>query len=65
MNDEIVKMMADDNARMRKAGCALAEAALRVISEYDGVHRLSLAVAEWSTAVANEGHRERKFARTA
>ena len=39
-----VEMMSRDHARMRKAGTALAEAALRVIREYDGTHRLSLAV---------------------
>lgn len=51
------EMLARDHARMRVAGCKLAEAALRVIREYDGLHRLSMAVAEWSKAVADEGDR--------
>jgi molybdenum-dependent DNA-binding transcriptional regulator ModE len=51
------EMLIEDNRRMRAAGTALAEAALRVVREYDGVHRLALAVAAWSTAVANEGGR--------
>lgn len=49
----------EDNQRMRKTGCKLAEASLRVIREYDGLHRLSLAVAEWCKAVANEGGRNK------
>jgi hypothetical protein len=52
-----LEMMARDHKRMRDAGCALAEAALRVIREYDGLHRLSLAVAKWAEAVAAEGDR--------
>lgn len=47
----------NDNARMRKAGTVLAEAALYVIREFDGTHRLSLAVSEWSKAIADEGGR--------
>lgn len=50
-------MFARDNARMRKAGCALAEAAMFVVREFDGVHRLALAVADWSKAIADEGDR--------
>lgn len=42
---------------MRKAGCDLAAAALYTIGEFDGLHRLSLAVAEWSKAIGNEGGR--------
>ena len=52
-----LEMTVRDNARMRKAGTALAEAALRVIREYDGTHRLALAVADWSKAIADEGDR--------
>lgn len=51
------KFLAEENGKLRKAGCKLAEAAIRVASEYDGAHRLMLAVAEWSMAVANEGGR--------
>lgn len=50
-------MMARDNSRMRRAGCSLAEAAQRVIRDYDGLHRLSLALVDWNLAIANEGDR--------
>jgi hypothetical protein len=50
-------MLIRDHKRMREAGCALAEAALRVIREYDGTHRLALAVAKWAEAIAAEGDR--------
>ena len=53
----VVQMMSRDHARMRKAGTALAEAALYTVREYDGLHRLSLAVADWSKALADEGDR--------
>ena len=49
--------VANDNKRMRKAGCDLAEAALRVVRDYDGTHRLALAIAEWTRVVADEGGR--------
>ena len=38
--------------RIIKAGNHLAEAAHRVQSEYDGIHRLRLALAEWYKARA-------------
>jgi len=47
----------EENRELRKAGCKLAEAALHVAREYDGVHRLMLAVSDWAQAVANEGGR--------
>jgi len=40
--------------RFRKAGNKLAEAANRVISEWDGHHRLCIAVSEWYEEIANE-----------
>lgn len=46
-----------NHARMREAGNNLAIAALRVVNDYDGCHRLALAVADWSKAVADEGGR--------
>lgn len=66
MSDEtheagLVRMLQADNARMRAAGLNLSEAALRVIREYDGTHRLSLAVAEWAVAIANEGGRGGRY----
>lgn len=58
----LVEMLCEDNRRMRIAGCKLAEAALHVIYEYDGLHRLSIAVAAWAEAVAGEGGREKRYA---
>ena len=52
-----VEMLAQDNARLREAGGERAAAALYVAKEYDGVHRLMLAVAGWAQAVAGEGGR--------
>jgi len=57
-------MLTADNARMRRAGCKLAAAALKVAHEYDGIHRLMLAVAEWSNAVADEGGRYQRYIRS-
>jgi hypothetical protein len=54
---DMLAMAIRDHKRMREAGCKLAEAALRVIRTYDGLHRLSLAVADWSAAIAAEGDR--------
>ena len=54
---DIIKMIEKDNKRMREAGNNLAIAAMRVIRDYDGIHRLSLAVSEWSKAIADEGGR--------
>ena len=53
----VEEFLAAENRELRIAGCKLAEAALRVARDYDGVHRLLLAVSEWSLAVANEGGR--------
>jgi len=51
------KYLAEENVRLRSAGCKLAEAALHVAREYDGIHRLLLAVSEWAKALADEGGR--------
>lgn len=53
----LVKQLTEDNARLKVAGAQLAIAALRVATEYDGVHRLMLAVSAWSKAMADEGGR--------
>jgi hypothetical protein len=53
----MIDMLTRDHKRMRNAGTILAEAALRVVREYDGLHRLALAVASWSAAIADEGDR--------
>ena len=54
---DITDMLIADNKAMRTSGLKLAQAALRVIDECDGLHRLSLAVADWSKTIANEGGR--------
>lgn len=51
------EFLARDNRALRAAGGKLAEAALYVVHNYDGLHRLSLAVSEWSQTVADEGGR--------
>jgi hypothetical protein len=61
----LVEMMARDNAKMREAGCNLAEAAGRVIREYDGLHRLSIAISAWYSAIAGEGDRDTRHAASA
>jgi hypothetical protein len=57
-DSDLVAMLIRDHKRMREAGGKLAEAALRVVRTYDGLHRLSLAVAAWSEAVVAEGDRD-------
>ena len=57
---EMIDMLSTDNAAMRKAGGRLAEAATAVITDYDGCHRLALAVAEWMKTVADEGGRGKR-----
>lgn len=47
-NIESINFLLKENIKLRKAGCKLAERALYTIREYDGLHRLSLAVSEWS-----------------
>lgn len=56
-HDDLVKVLTDDNCSMRRAGLQLAEAAIHVIREHDGLHRLSIAVSEWAIVIANEGGR--------
>lgn len=61
--DGLTDFLTRDLSRMRAAGCSLAAAAVHVIGEYDGLHRLSLAVAEWASVIAGEGGRaEREHA---
>jgi hypothetical protein len=54
---ELDKFLLRDNQALRKAGCNLAEAGMHVVDEFDGVHRLSLAISEWAKVIANEGGR--------
>lgn len=62
MNDltdrpNIEEFLIHENKALRKAGCELSEAAMYTIKEYDGLHRLALAVSVWAKAVADEGGR--------
>ena len=59
---DLEQFLVEENRSLREAGCKLAEAAMRVVREFDGLHRLSLAVSEWSLAIANEGRRGERFA---
>jgi hypothetical protein len=60
LSNNLSDQLSKDNAELRRAGCELAEAALHVAREYDGIHRLMLAVSEWTKVVANEGGRNKK-----
>lgn len=64
MSDEVeikmIEQLSKENTQLRKAGGLLAQRAMYTVTEYDGLHRLSLAVANWATAVANEGERKEK-----
>ena len=64
MNNEcelkMIGQLSKENAELRKAGGFLAERAMYTVTEFDGLHRLSLAVANWATVVANEGGRSKK-----
>lgn len=61
MSDDVLMrqfhQLVEDNKNLRRAGCALACAALRVIKTYDGTHRLALAISAWTNAIADEGGR--------
>ena len=47
-------------SKLRESGSNLAEAAIRVIRDYDGTHRLALAVAYWMQTIADENGRNNK-----
>jgi hypothetical protein len=47
----------DEINRLKVAGNALAEAAHRVQNDYDGVHRLRVALVGWYQALADEWDR--------
>jgi uncharacterized Zn finger protein (UPF0148 family) len=57
LESEIIDLQ-DDYNRLREAGFELAEAALYVAKNYDGVHRLLLAASNFTFVVANEGSRD-------
>lgn len=55
--DSATDFLTKENKSLREAGFDLASAAVEVARNYDGVHRLLLAVSDWFRAVANEGGR--------
>jgi hypothetical protein len=57
---DIDAFLVAENSALRRAGCEMAEAALYVAREYDGVHRLMLAVSNWSKTLADEGGRGKR-----
>lgn len=52
-----IDMLLRDHAKLREAGFELAVAATRVVRDYDGLHRLSIAISGWFVALANQGDR--------
>jgi len=61
MEKEFNEMLTEDNNNMREVGNDLAICALRVIKNYDGLHRLSLAVSRWAKTIGNEGLRKKLY----
>lgn len=57
---QMIEQLSIENDALRKAGCKLAQRALYTISNYDGLHRLSLAVSHWANVLANENGRGEK-----
>lgn len=53
----LIEMLRTDNSKMRTAGCNMAIAGMRVVSEYDGCHRLANAISKWEKVIAEEGGR--------
>lgn len=57
IDKQMIKMLERDNHKLREAGFNLAKSATNVIENYDGIHRLSRAVANWFLAISNQGDR--------
>jgi len=55
--EELTDILNEDNKNILEAGHGLAKAVARVVEEYDGVHRLSLALSKWYLVIANRGDR--------
>lgn len=51
---------ATDYENLRLAGDRLALASMRVVKDYDGIHRLRFAIGEWEKAIAGEGGRDER-----
>ncbi len=61
MNNEcelkMIEQLSKENKALKRAGGYLAQRAMYTVTNYDGLHRLSLAIANWANALANEGER--------
>ena len=57
---QMIEQLSKENAKLKKAGGFLAQRAIYTVTEFDGLHRLSLAVANWAKTIANEGGRSKK-----
>lgn len=53
----MIEQLSIENNKLRKAGGFLAQRAIYTITNYDGLHRLSLAVANWAKIIADESGR--------
>ena len=64
MNNEcelkMIEQLSKENAELKKAGGFLAQRAMYTVTEFDGLHRLSLAIAKWATVIENENGRDKK-----
>jgi len=57
IDKQMIEMLERDNRKLREAGFNLAKSAINVVEDYDGLHRLSRAVADWFLAISNQGDR--------
>jgi hypothetical protein len=57
----IEQFLINENRALKKAGEQLCAAANYVIHNSDGVHRLSLATANWFKTIADEGERGKRY----
>ena len=57
---QMIKRLSIENDKLKKAGSKLAQRALYTITNYDGLHRLALAVSKFSKVLGNENGRGKK-----
>jgi hypothetical protein len=50
----------EEITKLRQAGNEMAFASMRIINDYDGVHRLALAISNWLKVIADEDGRGEK-----
>lgn len=56
---KLIQTLIDENKKLRMAGSRLAIRALYTVSNYDGLHRLSNAIAQWNLTISNEFGRDK------